>query len=83
MALRADHEPEWAIQIHERTLQAIMSRDPDQIEAAMDEHLTFLERIWEEESGRARLRKIPDFLLPGRVLGIPETDDAARRAVAD
>jgi DNA-binding FadR family transcriptional regulator len=64
MAIREPHEPESAIAIHEHTLQAIMGGDPEVIEAAMDEHLSFLERIWEEESGRARLRKIPEFLLP-------------------
>jgi GntR family transcriptional regulator, transcriptional repressor for pyruvate dehydrogenase complex len=64
MAIRGPHEPESAIAIHEHTLQAIMGGDPETIEAAMDEHLSFLEHIWEEESGRARLRKIPDFLLP-------------------
>jgi DNA-binding FadR family transcriptional regulator len=64
MAIRGEHEPENAIAIHEHTLQAIMGGDPDVIEAAMDEHLSFLERIWERESGRARLRTIPDFLLP-------------------
>jgi GntR family transcriptional repressor for pyruvate dehydrogenase complex len=63
MAIRAPHDSEWAIGIHERTLAAIMSGDHDAIEAAMDEHMSYLERIWEEESGRARLRKIPDFLL--------------------
>ena len=41
-----------------------MGGNPDVIEAAMDEHLSFLEQIWETESGRARLRTIPDFLLP-------------------
>jgi DNA-binding FadR family transcriptional regulator len=65
MTLRmTSDEPKLAIAIHERTLAAIMSGDPEQIEVAMDEHLNFLERIWEEESGRSRLRKIPDFLLP-------------------
>jgi DNA-binding FadR family transcriptional regulator len=63
MAIRNPHEPEHAIRIHEATLAAIMSRDPDVIEEAMDEHLSFLERIWEQESGRARLRRVPDFLL--------------------
>lgn len=61
---RTPEDREWAIAIHQRTLQAIKSADADEIDAAMDEHLSFLERIWEEESGRARLRKIPDFLLP-------------------
>jgi len=64
MSLRDTHEPDWTIEIHERTLQAIMGGDPDEIDAAMDEHMSYLERMWEEESGRARLRKPPDFLLP-------------------
>jgi DNA-binding FadR family transcriptional regulator len=65
MALRGGtHEPQWTIGIHERTLKAIMSGNPDVIDAAMDEHLSFLEGLWEEESGRARLRRVPDFLLP-------------------
>ena len=65
MALRhTPEEPSLAVEIHERTLAAIMSGDAQRIEVAMDEHLSFLERIWEEESGRARLRKVPDFLLP-------------------
>jgi GntR family transcriptional repressor for pyruvate dehydrogenase complex len=58
------HEPQWNIEIHQRTLEAVMSGNPEVIDAAMDEHLSFLERIWEEESGRARLRRPPDFLLP-------------------
>jgi GntR family transcriptional regulator, transcriptional repressor for pyruvate dehydrogenase complex len=64
MAIREPYEPEHAIGIHERTLGAIKSGDPDEIDRAMDEHLAFLEQIWEEESGRARLRRVPDFLLP-------------------
>lgn len=64
MAIRDPHYPEHAIPIHERTLAAIKSGDPDWIDQAMDEHLSFLEKVWEEESGRARLRRPPDFLLP-------------------
>ncbi len=63
MALRGWHDADVAIAIHERTLQAIMGGDPETIDAAMDEHLSYLERIWEEESGRTRLRTTPDFLL--------------------
>jgi GntR family transcriptional regulator, transcriptional repressor for pyruvate dehydrogenase complex len=55
---------EEVIAIHEHTLKAIMSGRPEEVEAAMDEHLNFLERIWEEETGTARIRRIPDFLLP-------------------
>lgn len=64
MAIHDPHYPEEAIEIHERTLAAIKSRDPDRIDASMDEHLSFLERVWEQETGLARLRKVPDFLLP-------------------
>jgi DNA-binding FadR family transcriptional regulator len=66
MALRGHRDPERAVEIHERTLRAIMSRDHEQIETAMDEHMSYLEDIWERESGRSRLREIPPFLLPRR-----------------
>ncbi len=63
LAIRRPYEPQWAIDIHERTLRAIAGADPTAIEEALDEHLGFLEKIWEEETGRARVRKIPQFLL--------------------
>jgi DNA-binding FadR family transcriptional regulator len=63
MAIRTPHEPQRAIDLHETTLAAIKSGDPELIDEAMDEHLSFLERIWEEETGRSRLRKTPDFLM--------------------
>jgi GntR family transcriptional repressor for pyruvate dehydrogenase complex len=56
MAIRGPHDPRQMIQIHEETLRAIMSRDPDRIAAAMDEHLSWLERFWQEENGRTPLR---------------------------
>jgi DNA-binding FadR family transcriptional regulator len=61
MAIRRPHEPDWAIAIHERTLQAIMGGDSAAIDAAMDEHLAFLEQIWAEETGREPLRRVPVF----------------------
>jgi GntR family transcriptional regulator, transcriptional repressor for pyruvate dehydrogenase complex len=64
MAFRGKHEPERALEIHEDTLAAIKTGDPDRIDAAMDEHLSHVERIWEDESGRPQLRRIPEFLLP-------------------
>lgn len=64
MAMHAPEETGRAIDIHERTLAAICSGVPDAIEEAMDEHLAYLERLWEEETSRVRLRRIPDFLLP-------------------
>lgn len=64
LAMGGPHDPDWAITVHEATLEAIMSRDQEQIDVVMDEHLGYLEKFWEEESGRAGLRQIPDFLLP-------------------
>ena len=64
MAIREPHEPRHAVGLHERTLAAIKNGDPEDIELAMDAHLAFLENIWEQENRRARLRRIPDFLLP-------------------
>ena len=44
------------LEIHELTLRALESRDPAAIDAAMDEHMSDLEDIWEEETGRPVLR---------------------------
>ena len=63
MALRTPVEPRRVIEMHERTLRAITAGDPQAIDAAMDEHLAYLEVIWERESGRPRLRRPPDFLI--------------------
>jgi GntR family transcriptional regulator, transcriptional repressor for pyruvate dehydrogenase complex len=57
-------EAQRAIEIHERTLAALMSRELDAIEVTMDEHLTILELAWERESGRGLPRRVPAFLLP-------------------
>jgi DNA-binding FadR family transcriptional regulator len=62
MAIRVPHEPERAIALHELTLSAIKTGNPDLIDSAMDQHLSFLEKIWEEETGRSRVRRMPDFL---------------------
>lgn len=59
MAMHAPGEADLAIDIHERTLAAICSGVPEAIEAAMDEHLAYLEDLWEDEASRARLRRIP------------------------
>ncbi len=63
MAMRGPHEPEWTIDIHERTLRAILGGDPENIETVMGEHLSLLERLWEQETGRPRLRRPPPFLV--------------------
>jgi DNA-binding FadR family transcriptional regulator len=51
----AVHEPpvfDWSIDIHERTLSAIRSRDMNEIDDVMDEHLRQLEEVWEHETNR-------------------------------
>ncbi len=70
MAMHDPGEAGAAIAIHERTLAAICSGDPDAIDAAMDEHLAYLERLWDQETGRER---------PRRVLDLPRFRHAPRR----
>jgi len=45
---------DWQLEvaIHSRTLAALRSRDPGAIDEAMDEHMSYLEQIWEQETGR-------------------------------
>jgi DNA-binding FadR family transcriptional regulator len=62
--LQAEGDAERTLEIHERTLAAIVSGDAVEIERVMDEHLGWLEERWQQETGRLRLRKTPDFLLP-------------------
>ena len=64
MAVHAPTVPDWVIEIHERTLDAIRAADFEAIEAVMDEHLAQLEQIWERETGRGLVRPLPDFLQP-------------------
>jgi DNA-binding FadR family transcriptional regulator len=61
-AMREPTVPEWVIDIHQRTLAAIRSRDLDLVESVMDEHLRVLERSWETATGRSLSRPRPDFL---------------------
>ena len=70
MTPRGPEDAELEVGIHERTLQAIMTGDAERIEEAMDEHLSYLECIW-EETGRVRLRRVPDFLLSRRSDQVP------------
>jgi DNA-binding FadR family transcriptional regulator len=71
MSMRGPREPGIAIAIHEDTLEAIISGDPTRVEEAMDRHLSYLEAIWEQETGRLRLRKIPEFLLGRQEFTLP------------
>jgi DNA-binding FadR family transcriptional regulator len=64
MAPHSLTESQRAIELHEMTYEAILGGDADAIDAAMDAHLSWLESFWERETGRPRLRRIPDFLLP-------------------
>jgi DNA-binding GntR family transcriptional regulator len=52
MAMHVPLVPEWTIGIHERTLGALRSGDPDEVEGVMDEHLSQLERTYEGEPDR-------------------------------
>jgi GntR family transcriptional repressor for pyruvate dehydrogenase complex len=51
MANRDPFDHRWTITIHRATLGAIRGGDPRRIDEVMDEHLSFLERVWEEETG--------------------------------
>ncbi len=55
-------EARLTIEIHERTAEAIASRDPDLIELTMLEHLGVLEDAWRQQTGREVIRRAPDFL---------------------
>jgi GntR family transcriptional regulator, transcriptional repressor for pyruvate dehydrogenase complex len=59
-------EARVTIEIHERTVQAIATRDPDLIETTMLEHLGVPEEAWRNQTGRDVIRRAPDFLTAGR-----------------
>jgi DNA-binding FadR family transcriptional regulator len=44
MVMHVPLVPEWTIDIHERTLEAVRGGDPDAVAAVMDEHLEKLEQ---------------------------------------
>jgi len=60
-----------AIDIHERNVEALRSRDPALIEAIMDEHLRFLEDEWMAQGGRLRYRS-PHPIMPQSGDGVLE-----------
>jgi GntR family transcriptional repressor for pyruvate dehydrogenase complex len=64
IAMREPSTPEWVIDIHGRTLAAIRTRNLDLVDSVMDEHLSVLERSWEQVSGRPIAKPTPDFLKP-------------------
>lgn len=63
LAIARDMTPRGAgdtaleVDIHTRTLSALETRDPVVIDAAMDEHMSYLETVWERETGR-RVRRL-------------------------
>jgi GntR family transcriptional regulator, transcriptional repressor for pyruvate dehydrogenase complex len=54
---------EMGTDMHERTLDALINKDPEIIDTVMDEHLSILEQLWEGEAGRPALRH-PDTRPP-------------------
>jgi DNA-binding FadR family transcriptional regulator len=64
LALRERESFERGISLHERTLDALRSRDPAQVQIAVDNHLAALESAFFSMVGRESLREIPSFLLP-------------------
>jgi len=57
-------EAQRTIAVHERTLAAILMRDPRAIDVAMDEHLAIMEDTWRAASGRTLPPGLPEFLQP-------------------
>jgi len=64
MAVHGETVPEWTLEVHGRTLEAVRAADFPAIDAVMDEHLSQLEQVWERETGRGLVRPLPDFLQP-------------------
>lgn len=62
MTVRNPTDTGASIDLHERTLEALMRGDAAEIAEAMDEHLAYLENICESVLGRRRVREVPDFL---------------------
>jgi DNA-binding FadR family transcriptional regulator len=62
MAMRTEADHNRAVEIHERTLAAVMRGDPEAVEIAMNEHMGYLEQIAEDTFGRKRIRQVPAFL---------------------
>lgn len=58
VTLDSETEARETIDIHERTLEAIASRDPARIARVMDEHLSMMEKAWERVSSRALPRHL-------------------------
>jgi DNA-binding FadR family transcriptional regulator len=79
MTIRTPDDTSASIEIHERTIEALMRGDANDIAVAMDEHMAHLETISESVLGRRRIRSIPDFLQPQRV---PDPDGSSSYRLA-
>lgn len=63
MAMRTDSDQQRAVELNQATLEVIGRGNSDEIDAVMDEHMSYLERIVEETFGHSRIRPIPAFLV--------------------
>lgn len=52
VSIDSEQEAQETIEIHERTLAALISRDPQRVTRTMDEHLSMMEEVWERTTGR-------------------------------
>jgi hypothetical protein len=64
MAVHEPFELGWTRDIHQRTLDAIIACNMELIDSVMNEHLARVEQRWQQETGRALVRQLPDFLRP-------------------
>ena len=62
MSIRESFEPDNSLDMHDRTLAAIVRGDEAEIDVVMDEHLRMLESLFESIGGRLRTRRPPSFL---------------------
>jgi DNA-binding FadR family transcriptional regulator len=60
--------PEAAVDTLRQTLDAINRGDPQLIKAVLERRFDYLERAWENETGRRLWRELPSFLPNGRNL---------------
>ncbi len=62
ISMTESFDPDESLDVHRRTLAAIVGGDHDAIEAVMDEHLSLLECAFTAAGGRLRARRPPQFL---------------------
>jgi DNA-binding FadR family transcriptional regulator len=67
---RVSESPDIGIELHDDTLVALASHDPNRMEAVFDRHLAYLEQRCEAVYGRLRISPVPSFLLS------PEADSS-------